>query len=50
MEVTVVDSDNSVEEPLANLRDHNDEFTALRAEIAVKKRREVKALKAESKL
>ena len=43
----VVESDNSDEEPIANLRDHTDEIAALRAEIAAEKRCEVKALKAE---
>ena len=47
MEVIVVESDNSDEEPIANLRDHTDEIAALRAEIAAEKRCEVKALKAE---
>ena len=48
-EVIVVDSDNSDEEPLANLRDHTNEISALRAEIAAEKRCDVKALKPELK-
>ena len=44
----VVNSDNLDEEPLANLRDNvDDKITLLKAQIAAKKRREVKALKAE---
>ena len=48
-EVIVVDSDNSDEEPLANLRDHTNQISALRAQIATEKWCEVKALKTELK-